>query len=90
MIKKNVSQPNIRSQDLNIHSEYMRQKHNPTEEIWSADTSILCPGGEHRTLEQAELETPCALVTRRQWSRDTAGVKSCRETSPNQLPDAQL
>ena len=35
---KNVSQPNIRSQDLNIHSEYMRQKHNPTEEIWSADT----------------------------------------------------
>ena len=52
----------------------------------------LCPGGDHRTLEQAELETPSALplVTRRQWSRDTAGVKSCRETSPNLLQDTQL
>ena len=31
---KNASQPNIRIKD----SQNMWQKHNPTEEIWSADT----------------------------------------------------
>ena len=62
----------------------VRQSRDRTEEICSADTvsCILVVDTGHwsrRSWRHGVRWSHC------QWSRDTAGVKSCRETSPNQL-----